>query len=1296
MKKQFLTALMAVCVGGCALGLTACHEHSWGSWTVSETPTQTQSGKATRDCTNDGCKAGAGEKEYILPALTSEDYVKSADSATCSSAGKITYTYNKDGVSLNFDVATQINADAHEYGEWVKTDPAGHYKVCEHNGEHKTTPVDHDKNGTDGACSVCGYKAETSTPTHEHTYSEWVKTDPAGHYKTCTGKNCTDAAGTKYYEDEHDEEGKDGACSVCGYKAGTSTPTHEHTYSEWVKTDPAGHYKTCDGENCTDAAGTKYYEDEHDEDGTDGKCSVCGYKAHEHSWGAWTVTNENIPKKLMPGKATRSCTDKDCNEVDKEEIELPPLASTLEYTLTDNTASCTEGGTATYTYKENTEISFTADTDANGHNYGETAIVDGVPIATCAACGNKLPAPLSGTIRAVMSENPSKEKTTFFAGGDLEYTLTANSGAPGYYTFIYEGEQEITVEYNYYSLKDGEVSGTVTLSGSGKTSLTVNFDDRATCTMKITSSEESAFKGEMSLEFSVNDPSYVMPELSIGLNTVNATYSGVVYEFTALVNGTYTLSCESEDAVILDGTAEELELPYTFTLAKDAKIYFAMCCDDETAEYDVQVALNMQGSGTFSDPYLITEEMIAVNISTIIKNGETKYYKIATDGEFLLNCLPVESGGSYPSFVSDNYTAQEYEVEKVIAEQKITVKGWKVSKISCGEGDFIFALTGSGADATDNVELYLNHVYGSKKNPYNWTYIYFTVDYNSYSAYELGDTVYIDLVPTVTGRVTLNFAHLSNVKINGETVSVDATPFEMFVVKDEKYSIEGTTSYKIDGEECQRESYSITVSSTGKDIAVTRGSSGTNCYENDILMWWRYSEGTSANPHKTVSMLRGDSGSFKLFAGDNSYVRITDTSYVTFTYGDGITASFNGKEILSGVRYAFVAGNKIEFVNSGEASTVSYVLSDSTGDETNPFLLFERRNGAIEVEANSSYYIQTKGAFEMSFTFTGLTVTWNGTEIESGRTYTVALGDTIILTNGGETEVSADYETLALFGTRYNPDTLEVGTAKQVSAERFFSFTLSGDKNYKITAADFATPYITVNGVNNNTLKATSDEYALYATVIQYNNRYYAFNADGVLCETAKNSAGTASQTTAIHYGGSMNGNAYVVTNEGTPLVLSAGTHLIRVLKNPGSSTVLDDMSIDCKITVTEIIVPTSTYTVSFVTNKDGVTVQEQDIEEGQTATEPTAPQCDGFTFIGWFTDADLTQSFDFATPVTEDKILYAKWEPVTPPTPPTPSTDGTETNPYTVQEGVNSGSSTEYNSKVEAYIKYYTYTAET
>ncbi|MDE6441832.1 MAG: hypothetical protein K2L12_03650, partial [Clostridia bacterium] len=39
---------------------------------------------------------------------------------------------------------------------------------------------------------------------------------------------------------------------------------------------------------------------------------------------------------------------------------------------------------------------------------------------------------------------------------------------------------------------------------------------------------------------------------------------------------------------------------------------------------------------------------------------------------------------------------------------------------------------------------------------------------------------------------------------------------------------------------------------------------------------------------------------------------------------------------------------------------------------------------------------------------------------------------------------------------------------------------------------------------------------------------------------------------------------------------------------------------------------------------------------------------------------------------------------------------EGTENDPYTVQEGVNSGSSTEYNSKVEAYIKYYTYTAET
>jgi uncharacterized repeat protein (TIGR02543 family) len=39
-----------------------------------------------------------------------------------------------------------------------------------------------------------------------------------------------------------------------------------------------------------------------------------------------------------------------------------------------------------------------------------------------------------------------------------------------------------------------------------------------------------------------------------------------------------------------------------------------------------------------------------------------------------------------------------------------------------------------------------------------------------------------------------------------------------------------------------------------------------------------------------------------------------------------------------------------------------------------------------------------------------------------------------------------------------------------------------------------------------------------------------------------------------------------------------------------------------------------------------------------------------GFTFIGWHTNAELTQVFNFSTSITSDITLYAKWNVVSQP----------------------------------------------
>ncbi|MDO5037480.1 MAG: InlB B-repeat-containing protein [Tissierellia bacterium] len=72
------------------------------------------------------------------------------------------------------------------------------------------------------------------------------------------------------------------------------------------------------------------------------------------------------------------------------------------------------------------------------------------------------------------------------------------------------------------------------------------------------------------------------------------------------------------------------------------------------------------------------------------------------------------------------------------------------------------------------------------------------------------------------------------------------------------------------------------------------------------------------------------------------------------------------------------------------------------------------------------------------------------------------------------------------------------------------------------------------------------------------------------------------------------------------------------------------------------------TFTVTFEAN-GGSALSNQTVTENEKATRPDDPTREGFTFVGWFQDQDLTTPYDFESPVTGDLTLYAKWEEVVP-----------------------------------------------
>lgn len=68
-------------------------------------------------------------------------------------------------------------------------------------------------------------------------------------------------------------------------------------------------------------------------------------------------------------------------------------------------------------------------------------------------------------------------------------------------------------------------------------------------------------------------------------------------------------------------------------------------------------------------------------------------------------------------------------------------------------------------------------------------------------------------------------------------------------------------------------------------------------------------------------------------------------------------------------------------------------------------------------------------------------------------------------------------------------------------------------------------------------------------------------------------------------------------------------------------------------------------YTVQFVS--DYGSFKDQTIEHGKLieTDKLTIPEVEGYTFDGWYADADHTVKFNFSTPIKSNTTVYAKWE---------------------------------------------------
>ncbi|HHT67216.1 MAG TPA: InlB B-repeat-containing protein [Erysipelotrichaceae bacterium] len=65
---------------------------------------------------------------------------------------------------------------------------------------------------------------------------------------------------------------------------------------------------------------------------------------------------------------------------------------------------------------------------------------------------------------------------------------------------------------------------------------------------------------------------------------------------------------------------------------------------------------------------------------------------------------------------------------------------------------------------------------------------------------------------------------------------------------------------------------------------------------------------------------------------------------------------------------------------------------------------------------------------------------------------------------------------------------------------------------------------------------------------------------------------------------------------------------------------------------------------VTFFIGYPGAGYTVQTVKSGETATAPSDPIRDGYTFNGWTTDYEGLETFDFESPITSDTEFYGQW----------------------------------------------------
>lgn len=392
---------------------------------------------------------------------------------------------------------------------------------------------------------------------------------------------------------------------------------------------------------------------------------------------------------------------------------------------------------------------------------------------------------------------------------------------------------------------------------------------------------------------------------------------------------------------------------------------------------------------------------------------------------------------------------------------------------------------------------------------------------------------------------------------------------------------------------------------------------------------------TGGTNYYAVFATESTSGSSKTYNlelnGDNFGSNYNERSSSATANEVGGTGTLSVSFTTTGVMKSTNAGNPIQFRKSGSGAGVLYNTTDlgtinsityGSGSTNNIASTYKGATEQPTSDGTGGYFKITNGS-SVSY-LTSITINFTKTT-GGGTTY-----------SDYTTSCAAPTEVTVTFHANYegaDPATatqnIPYNTATALTAN---SFSRTG-----YTFQGWATSASGSKEYNDEASVTLTSNIQLYA-VWQKNSHNVIFTPAPTGATVTVNGQSTSPQS--VEYGATV---TIVITPDATYDLSSVSATGVSLSGEGNTRTFTMP---DADVTVTVIMTPKPTYTIQFFDN--GTKVSEQNVVEGQAAVKPADPTpCDGYSFVGWWTETladDNTTEETWVTnfTATQDQDYYA------------------------------------------------------